>query len=306
MKAVVCTDYGSPEVLKITQIEKPVPKDEEVLVKVHSTTVHFGDTRIRRATPFLVRILYGLFKPRKNLVPGIELSGTIQSTGKNVTLFKPGDVVFGLTGTKLGGYAEYCCLSEKVKDGKQESQGVLIKKPQNLSMEDAAAAPSGALTALKNLQKGKIAKNKKVLINGASGSLGTYAIQIAKYFGAEVTAVCTARNFELVKSLGADAVVDYTKVNFTKLDSRYDIVFDAVMKSSRRKCKNILAKKGVYVNNYWLSAIKEKDILFIKELFENKHIFPVIDRVYSLNDIVEAHTYVDTERKKGNVIVLID
>jgi NADPH:quinone reductase-like Zn-dependent oxidoreductase len=306
MKAVVCTKYGPPEVLQIKEIVKPVPKDNEVLVKIYATTAHFGDTRIRRAIPFyVVRLLFGFFKPKKNLVLGIEISGVIESIGKNVKLFKPGDQVFGLTGFGLGGYAEYCCLPEKVKDGTQETKGVLIKIPESLSHKEAAAIPSGSLTALKNLQKGNIEKNKKVLINGGSGSLGTYAIQIAKHFGAEVTAVCSGKNFQLVKSLGADEVIDYTKEDFLRKGDKYDIVYDAVMKSSRIKCRKILNKNGTYLNNYWVSNIKEEDILFITNLVESGKLQPVIDRVYPLEEVVDAHKYVDTERKKGNVVIKV-
>lgn len=306
MKAIVCVKYGPPEVLQKREVDKPKPKDNEVLIKVYATTVHIGDTRIRKTNPFLIiRLLFGLFKPRKNLILGLEVAGVIESIGKKVKLFKPGDSVFGLTGLRLGAYAEYCCLPEKVKDGTQERKGIIIKTPNNLPLKEAAAVPSGSLTALKNLQKANIKRNHKVLINGGSGSLGTYAIQLAKYFGAEVTAVCSAKNFELVKSIGADKVIDYTKEDFTKKDNTYDIVYDAVMKSSRKKCRNILNKNGVFVNNYWLSSIKEKDLLFIKTLIEKNKLEPVIDRTYSLSEAVEAHRYVDKGHKKGNVLIIV-
>ncbi len=306
MKAIVCAKYGPPEVLEMREVEKPTPKDTEVLIKVYSTTTHFGDTRIRRAIPLLVvRLLFGLFKPKKNLVLGIELSGVVEAIGKDVKSFKPGDRVFGLTGFGLGGYAEYCCLPEKVKDGTQERKGIVIKIPDSLSISDAAAIPSGSLTALKNLQKAKISEHKKILINGASGSLGTYAVQLAKFYGAEVTAVCSAKNFKLVKSLGADKVIDYTKEDFTKKTDTYDIVYDAVMKTGRRKSKKVLNKNGIYLNNYWLSSIKEADFIFIKKLIEENHIFPIIDKTYPLSEAVEAHRYVDTERKRGNVLLKV-
>ncbi|QHI36105.1 Alcohol dehydrogenase [Kordia antarctica] len=306
MKAVVVTKYGPPEVLQMKEVEKPTPKDNEVLIKICATTAHFGDTRIRRSVPFLViRLIFGFFKPKKNLILGVEVSGVIEAIGKNVTLFKEGDKVFGLTGYRLGAYAEYCCLPEKVKDGTQENKGVIIKLPSNLSLKEAPAVPSGALTVIKNLQKAKIKNGHEILINGASGSLGTYAIQLAKHYGATVTAVCSEKNFELVKSLGADKVLDYTKEEFTNRPERYDIVYDAVMKSTRGKCKKILKKNGTFLNNYWLSSIKEADVSIMIGFIENNTIKPIIDRTYPLSEIVEAHRYVDTERKRGNVIITI-
>jgi NADPH:quinone reductase-like Zn-dependent oxidoreductase len=211
MKAVICTKYGAPDVLKIRELEKPKPKDNQVLIKIYSTTAHIGDTRIRRADPFLVRLVFGFFKPKKNLILGMELSGVVESIGKNCRKFKSGDQVFAFAGFGLGGYAEYICLPEKVKDGTQERKGLIALKPENFSFDEDAAIPAAALTVLKNFQKADIKKGQKILINGASGSLGTYAIQMAKYHGAEVTAVCSAKNFELVKSLGADYVIDYTQ-----------------------------------------------------------------------------------------------
>lgn len=306
MKAIVCTAYGAPEVLQMQEIEKPVPKDNEVLVNIKATTAHAGDSRIRRSSPFLVvRVIYGLFKPKKNLVLGIEISGYVESVGKDVTTFKPGDAVFGLTGIKLGGYSEYCCIPEKVKDGKQEIKGVLLKVPQNIDLETAATIPSASLTALKNFQRGKIKPGDKVLINGASGSLGTYAIQLAKHFGAEVTAVCSTRNFKLVTSLGADKVIDYTKEDFTEGNQQYDIVYDAVMKLSKRKCKKVLKENGTYQNNYWLPSIKEEDFKYINNLIVTEKLKPYIDSIYTIENIVEAHKYLDTERKRGNIIVTV-
>jgi len=304
MKTVISTKYGAPkEALKTVEIAKPIPKDNEVLVKVFATTAHVGDTRIRKADPFFARFVYGLFKPKKNLILGMEISGEIETIGKNVKLFKKGDKVFAFTGFKLGGYAEYRCLPEKSKSFFRN--GLLALKPENLSFQEATTIPAGGLTALKNLQKANIRKGQKVLINGASGSLGTFAIQLAKYYGAEVTAVCSERNFELVKSIGADKVVDYTKEDFTKTDEKYDIVYDAVLKSKRANCKRILKEKGVYLNNSQLPKTEEKDLLFLKELVENDKLKPVIDRVYSIDEIVEAHEYVDTGRKRGNVVVRI-
>ena len=305
MKAVVCTKYGTPEVLQLKEIEKPKPKDNEVLIKVYATTAHIGDTRIRRAYPFLARLVFGLFNPKKNLILGMEISGEVESVGKNVNSFKKGDKVFALTGFDLGGYAEYKCLPEKSKEKTIEKRGLVAPKPENLSYNEAAAIPAGGLTALKNLQKAKIREGQKILINGASGSLGTFAIQLAKYYGAEVTAVCSSENFELVVSIGADKVIDYRKEDFTKSDEKYDVVYDAVMKSKQVKCRGILKERGIYLNNTHLSEIREDDLLFLKNLIENDKLKPVVDRIYSKTDIVEAHRYVDKGHKKGNVIITI-
>jgi NADPH:quinone reductase-like Zn-dependent oxidoreductase len=305
MRAVICTKYGPPEVLQIKEIEKPKPKDEEVLIKIYATTAHVGDTRIRRADPFLVRLVFGLFNPRKNLILGLEISGIIESVGKNVTSFKKGDKVFALTGFGLGGYAQYRCLPEKVKEGTGQRKGLVALKPENVSYEEAAAIPAGGLTALKNLQKANIQKGQKILINGASGSLGTYAIQLATYYGAEVTAVCSANNFGLVKSLGADYVIDYRKEDFTEKQEKYDIVYDAVMKLKPAKCRKIVKKNGVFVNNSRLPKIKEEDLLFLKDLVENNKLKPVLDRTYAIDEVVEAHIYVDKGHKKGNVVIRV-
>ena len=305
MKAVVCTQYGPPSVLQIRNLKKPQPKDHEILIKVLATTAHIGDTRIRRADPFLVRLVFGLFKPRKNLVLGFEISGEIESVGTKVSLFKPGDEVFALTGFGLGGYAEYVCLSERAKEGRIESKGLVAHKPVNLSFEEAASVPAGGLTALKNLHKSNIQQGDHILINGASGSLGTYAIQLSKYFGAQVTAVCSAKNFELVKSLGADRTVDYTQEDFTQLNEKYNIVYDAVMKSKASRCKKILKKNGVFLNNNRLPKIRSKDILFLKQLIEEDHLKPVIDQVYTMDEVVEAHRYVDRGHKRGHVPIKI-
>jgi NADPH:quinone reductase-like Zn-dependent oxidoreductase len=305
MKAIICTKYGPPEVLKIKEVEKLIPKDNEVLIKIFATTAHIGDTRIRRVDPFLVRLIFGLFQPKKNLILGLEISGVVEDVGKNVKSFKKGDEVFALTGFGLGGYAEYRCLPEKAKDGALERKGLVAIKPENLSFDEAAAIPAGGLTALKNLQKANIRKGQSILINGASGSLGTYAIQLARYYGAEVTAVCSEKNFDLVKSLGADYVIDYTKEDFTKIQNRYDIVYDAVMKSKASKCKNILKSNGVFLNNSHLPKIKQEDLLFLKDLIEKQKLKPVIDRTYDFNQVVEAHRYVDTGRKRGNVVIKI-
>jgi NADPH:quinone reductase-like Zn-dependent oxidoreductase len=301
MKAIICTKYGTPEVLKLKEIEKPTPKDNEVLIKVYATTVHIGDTRIRKADIFPVRLVFGLFRPGRNRILGMELSGEIESVGKSVTLFQKGDKVFAYTGFGLGAYAEYKCMPEKSKAlGKK---GFIALKPENVSFQEAAAVPAGGITALKNLQKAHIGKGQKILINGASGSLGTFAIQLAKYYGAEVTAVCSGKNFEPVKSIGADKVIDYTKTDFTKSAEKYGIVYDAVMKSKRSACKNILKKGGFFLNNSRLPAIEEKDIFLLKELVESNKLKPVIDKEYSFEEIPLAHEYVDRGHKKGNVVI---
>ncbi len=305
MKAVICTQYGSPEVLQIKEIDKPRPKNNEVLIKIYATSAHIGDTRIRKADPFLVRLIFGLFKPKKNLILGLEISGVIEGVGKNVKLFKKGDEVFALTGFNFGGYAEFRCLPEKAKKGTFQRKGLISLKPENLSYEESATVPAGGLTALKNLQKAKISTGQSILINGASGSLGTYAIQLAKYYGAEVTAVCSAENFDLVKSIGADLVIDYTKEDFFSYKDKYDIVYDAVMKLKASKCRKLLKKNGVFINNTRLPKIQGDDLFFLKKLIENNSLKPVIDTMYSIEEIIEAHRYVDKGHKKGNVAIRI-
>ncbi|MGL1894209.1 MAG: NAD(P)-dependent alcohol dehydrogenase [Spirochaetaceae bacterium] len=306
MKAIICTQYGSPEVLKLKEVDKPIPKDNEVLIKVYGTSAHIGDTRIRRADPFLVRIMFGIFRPKKNLKLGIEISGIVESVGKNVKLFKSNDEIFALTGFNLGGYADYICLPEKTKNGTQEQKGLICLKPINLTFEEAAVVPAGSLTALKNLQKAKIKKGDKILINGASGSLGTFAIQLAKYYGAEITAVCSTENFELVKSLGANKTIDYRTEDFTKTNEKYDIVYDAVMKSKKSECKNILKKDGIFLNNFNLPKIIDGDLDIIKEFIEKNILKSIIDKTYSIEKISEAHEYVDKGHKKGNVAITVN
>ena len=305
MKAVVFKKYGPPEVLQIKDIKKPTPKDNEVLIKTHATTAHVGDGRVRRADPFLVRLMFGFLRPKIPIL-GMELAGVIESVGRDVTQFKKGDEVFALTGFGFGGYAEYRCLPERPKEGTAEKNGLVEIKPANLSYEQAAAVPAGGLTALKNIQKANLKSGQKILINGASGSLGTYAIQLAKYYKAEVTGVCSNVNLELVKSLGADFVIDYTKEDFTKSDKCYDVVYDAVMKSSRSRCKPLLKENGVFLNNNGLEKIIPEDLNFLKKLIEAGKLKPVIDRTYSLEQIVEAHRYLDKGHKKGNVIITLD
>lgn len=325
MKAAVFKRYGAPEVLQITEIEKPVPGKNEVLVKIYASSVTAEDPKMRgfNHPPLLklpVGLMFGFRKPKKTVL-GIEFSGIIEAVGHEVKNYKPGDHVFGYSGLSFGTYAEYKCIPEN---------GLMHFKPKNFSFEQSAAIVNGPLTALTFLKKkGKIKKGDRVLIYGASGSVGTAAVQLAKYFEANVTGICSTKNLELVKSIGADHVIDYTKEDFTKGNERYDILFDTVGKTSMKECTKLLKPKGKYLltefglphilatiytslfkgkkvivassNFYW----KKEDLIFFKEIAEKELLLPVIDRSFQLEEIVEAHKYVESGHKIGNVAIIV-
>jgi len=297
MKAIICTKYGPPNVLQLQNVEKPKPKKNEVLVKIHATSVSTGDCRIRGFnSPLLfwipMRIILGFRKPRKPIL-GVELSGEIEDIGTDVTQFKKGDQVFALTELNLGGYAEYTCVHES---------GLIALKPTNVTYEEAAVIPFGGTSALHFLRKGQIKKGQRVLIYGASGSVGTAAVQLAKYFGATVTAICSSSNFDLVTALGADNVIDYMKEDFTKRGEHYDIIFDAVGKYKKSLCTDALMPNGKYVSvNGMMAKVSKEDMNLLKQLAETEKLKPVIDRTYRLEEIAEAHIYVEKGHKKGNI-----
>jgi len=317
MKAVVCTKYGPPEVLQVKDVEKPTPKDNEVLIRVYAATVTLYDCWGRACTGppgfgLLIKLSSGLGKPKKPIL-GTELAGEIEAVGKDVNLFNKGDSVFGFTGMNLGANAEYVCMPE---------DGTLAIKPTNITYEEAAAIPYGGLTALYFLRKANIQMGQRVLVFGASGGVGTFAVQLAKYFGAEVDGVCSTPKLELVISLGADKVFDYTKEDFTKSGEKYDIIFDTIGKSPFSASKRSLNKEGFYIfatfglgrafrvaiNKNAISGLleeKAEDLVFLKELIEAGNIRAVIDKRYPLEQASEAHRYVESGQKKGQVVLTL-
>jgi len=320
MKAIIYKKYGSPDVFELLDMEKPVPRPGEVLIKVLATTVTTADCMMRRGDTFLSRILLGLFRPgKKYQILGTEFAGIIEAVGNNVKKFKPGDQVYAFRGFGTGCYAQYKCM---------DKNGSIAVKPAKMTFNEAASVVDGATTALFFLkEKAGIQQGQKVLINGASGSIGTFAVQLAKYFGAEVTAVCSTRNIELVKSLGADITVDYSKDDFTKMVDKYDIIFDTVGKSSFGKCKKALKNNGKYVVTvmnfkvilqslltrrgdkkkvvFAMSLNKAESLNFIRTLIDEDKLKTIIDRQYTLEEMEEAHTYVEKGHKKGNVVVSV-
>ncbi|MFQ5833550.1 MAG: NAD(P)-dependent alcohol dehydrogenase [Candidatus Thorarchaeota archaeon] len=297
MKAAVVSKYGPPEGLKLIDIDKPMPKANELLVKINATTVTFGDAMLRRMG-FASRILFGLFMGGlgRNKILGHEFAGEVESVGNEVTLFKPGDEVFASTGMNSGSHAEYICVPE---------DSMVAIKPTNMTFEEAAAVPVGGHTAYDILRKGNIQTGQKVLVYGASGSVGTYALQLAKYWGAEVTGVSSARNSEMVKSLGADFVIDYETEDFTQSGRTYDVIFDAVRKLSSSKSNRALKEKGLFLSTSSSTKEKAENLVFLRELIEEGKLKPVIDRIFPLEDIIEAHKYVDTGRKRGNIVITV-
>ena len=296
MKAVVFERYGPPDVLKIKDVKKPVPKDNELLVKVYATSVTAGDWRIRTAQPIVIRIIAGLFKPTRIKILGFELAGVIEEVGAKVKSFKKGDEVFAGCGLKFGAYAEYKCLPEN---------DLVVLKPSNMSFREAATVPIGGVTALRYLQTAGVKSGQDILIYGASGSVGTFSVQLAKHFGANVTAVCSTANIELVASLGADHLIDYTQQDFTTIGTQFDVVFDAVGKTSRSACKKLLKPGGKFVSVWGSHKKGVNDLLTLKTLIEAGKLRTVIDRTYSLDQIRDAHAYVEQFRKKGNVSVKV-
>jgi len=328
MKAIIWAKYGPPDVLQLREVEKPTPKDNEVLIKIHATTAATPDSELRRLKlPLLfaipLRLYIGVIKPTRITILGTEFAGEIESAGKAVTRFKPGDQVFGYTGLGMGTYAQYLCLQEYPSGW----AGVLGTKPVNMTYEEAAAVPFGGLEALHALGKAYIQRGQKVLIVGAGGSIGTYAVQLAKYYGAEVTGVDHTVKLDMLRSIGADHVIDFTREDFTKNSQRYDVILDTIDKSPFSGSLRSLNENGAYLNANpgvfdrirwrlssknstrkaipWTAGYSTDNLLALKELIEEEKIKPVIDRRYPLEQIVEAHRYVDTGQKKGNVVIIV-
>ncbi len=319
MKAVVYTKYGPPEVTSLMEVTKPVAKDNEVLVKVYASTVNRTDCGFRSADYFISRFWTGLLRPKYQIL-GCEFAGIIEEIGQHVTSFKKGDKVFGFNDKTCGGHAEYLSIPET---------DALIQMPENISFEEAAAITEGAHYALVDIRAAKVEKGQHVLIYGATGAIGSAAVQLLKHFGAKVTAVSNTKNVELVKSLGADTVIDYQTQDFTKTENKYDFIFDAVGKSSYKQCKPLLTNKGIYISTelgknginillaltspigggkrllFPIPSITKQDVIFLKELVENGDFKPVIDKQYSLEQITEAYKYVESGQKTGNVIIKI-
>lgn len=294
MKAVIYEKYGSPQVLEMREIVKPVPRENEVLIKVHATTVSAGDWRLRKADPFLARLFNGLWRPKRVNILGFELAGVVEAVGKNVQDYKAGDAVFASCGLRFGAYAEYTCLPVNE---------LIAIKPANMSFEEAATVPVGGLTALRFLKEAGVKAGSKVMIYGSSGSVGTFALQIAKASGADVTAVCSTANSALVKMLGADRVIDYTSEELGKYGAGYDIVLDAVGKISKANAKALIKPGGRYVTVRSQPKAKYGNLQELKELIEAGKLMTVIDRRYPLEHIRDAHAYVESFRKKGNVVL---
>jgi len=319
MKAIVYTRYGSPDVLQLKEVEKPISKDNEVLIKIVATTVNRTDCGFRDPEYLAVRLVGGLFKPKKTVL-GSELAGVVEAIGRNVKTFKPGDTVFGLSTFNFGTHAEYICIAEEKS---------ITTKPSTIPFNEAAAVCDGAFLALTYIKKIDFTDHPDILVNGASGSIGSASVQLAKHFGAKITAVCNTRDFGLLKSLGADEVIDYTKEDFTKNGNQYDVVIDAVGKSSFFHCRKILKQKGIYFStelgylsqNIFLALLtplfggkrvlfpipkdRKEDIVFIRELMAAGKYRAVIDRTYSFEQIIEATQYVETGQKVGNVVITI-
>jgi len=331
MKAIVYTEYGSPDVLKLTEVAKPTPKDNEILIKVHATSVKIGDIWTRNfkaispsqfsmSFPFwvLTRLMFGVNKPKINIL-GAEFAGEVEAVGNKVTLFKKGDQVFGYRGPAFGANAEYLSMSEN---------GLVAIKPSNMTFAEAATVPYGALTALNLLRKVNIQRGQKILINGASGGIGSYAVQLAKHYGAEVTGVCGTPRVALVKALGADYVIDYTKEDFTQNGKTYDVIFDVLGKSSFSRCKNSLTENGIYLlasfktPQLWqmlttsrrggkkvicaLSSETPAGLLHIKELVEAGKIKTIVDKRFPLEQTADAHRYMEAGQRAGNVVIILE